>query len=65
MIAINDGKLNKLNNDYRNWLNDAEKNLENAKSEQQKFEAQKKYEEKQSFILRYKNGIEVRFKGLM
>ncbi len=61
LTAINDGKLNMLDTTYRNWINNAEKKLENVKSEQQKFEAQKEYERNQSCILKYKNGIDISF----
>ena len=61
LTAINDGKLNMLDTTYRNWINVTEKKLKNAKSEQQKFEAQKEYEKNQAYILKYKNGIEISF----
>ena len=44
LTVINDGNFNTLNTYYRDWLNDAEKKLADAKSEQEKFEAQKRYE---------------------
>ena len=61
LTVINDGNFNTLNTYYRDWLNDAEKKLADAKSEQEKFEAQKRYEREKGRILQYKNGIEIKF----
>ena len=61
LTVINDGNFNTLNTYYRDWLNDAEKKLADAKSEQEKFEVQKRYEREKGRILQYKNGIEIKF----
>lgn len=56
--AINDGKLNLLRNEYIKWTLQAEKSLINAKTEAEKFEAEKNYNLNISRVKRYKDGVE-------
>lgn len=56
--AINDGKLNLLRNEYIKWTLQAEKSLINAKTEAEKFEAEKNYNRNLSWVKRYKDGVE-------
>ncbi|MCD7954188.1 MAG: AAA family ATPase [Lachnospiraceae bacterium] len=61
LSAINDGKLNHINETYQRWLDIAEKKLKSATTEGEKFQAEKNYQEKLSFIKKYKDGIDIRF----
>lgn len=61
LTAINDGKLNKINTDYRRWIEDAEKRLNNANSEQGRFEVKRELERYHSFLEKYSDGIELTF----
>ena len=58
LSAINDGKFNKIKQDYERWLSDAEKRLANAETETAKFEAKKEYDKWFSYLVKYKDGIE-------
>ena len=63
LSAINDGKFNKIKQDYERWLSDAEKRLANAETETAKFEAKKEYDKWFSYLVKYKDGIELSFKN--
>ncbi len=56
--AVNDGKLIELYDQYIPWLSEAEKKLEQAKTQSEIYEAQKNYQEKLSWVEEYKNGVE-------
>lgn len=63
LTAINDGKLNMMKTSYRQWISDAKRGLARANTEQEKYEAQKIYDNNQSYLAKYKNGIELEFKN--
>lgn len=62
--AINNGKLNELHEQYMHWLLNSEKRIKSAKTEAEKFEAQKLHENNLSLVKRYKNGVELIFNGM-
>lgn len=61
LAAINDGKLNKMNHDYRTWIANAKKRLDNANTEKEKFTAEQNLKDNCSLLSKYKDGIEVDF----
>lgn len=61
LMAINDGHLNMVNKDYKEWIESAEKRLNNANSEQERFEAKKNLKRNNSFLEKYSDGIELKF----
>lgn len=63
LTAINDGKLNMMNTSYKQWIDNAEKKINDAKTEQEKYDAQREYEKNKAYLLKYKNGIEIEFKN--
>lgn len=62
--AINDGKLNTLSDKYVPWLLKAEENMENSKSEEDKYSAEKEYHEWLGRIQKYQDGVELSFHGV-
>lgn len=61
LTVIVDGKLQKLERDYPRWLNQAKVEMENAKNEDERYEAQKNYQDYIQWIKKYKDGISVDF----
>lgn len=59
--AINDGKLNKLLNEYMAWLLTSEENLRKAQTQAEKHKAEKDYQEKLLLIKQYKDGADIFF----
>ena len=62
--AINDGKLNTLSDKYVPWLLKAEENMENSKSEEDKYSAEKEYHKWLGRIQEYQDGVELSFHGV-
>lgn len=56
--AVNDGKLIELYDQYIPWLSEAEKELEQAKTESEIYESQRNYQDELSRVKQYKNGVE-------
>ena len=61
LTAINEGKLNEVTGNYTRWVAEAKQRLENAVTEKEKFEAEKDYKRKCSYLNKYKNGIDLSF----
>lgn len=61
LMAINHGHLNEVNKDYKEWIESEEKRLNNANSEQERFEAKKNLKRNNSFLEKYSDGIELKF----
>ena len=59
--AINKGELTKLESEYVKWLRDSEKKLRQAKTEAERFEAEKEYQRWFEWVKKFKDGIEVTF----
>ena len=59
--AINDGKLNRLLNEYMAWLLASEENLRKAQTQAEKHKAEKDYQEKLLLIKKYKDGADILF----
>lgn len=57
--AVNDGKLNELSDHYIPSMNNAVNRIKNAKTENQKFEAEKSYQTWQRSVEKYKDGINI------
>lgn len=62
--AINDGKLNTLSDQYVPWLLKAEENMENSKSEEDKYSAEKEYHQCLGRIQKYQDGVKLSFHGV-
>lgn len=62
--SINDGRLMRLCNEYKQWLLDSEKKLNGVKTEAERFEAQQEHELNLSLIKEYKNGVELIFNDI-
>lgn len=56
--AVNDGRLIELYDQYIPWLSEAEKELEQAKTESEIYESQRNYQDELSRVKQYKNGVE-------
>lgn len=59
--VIVDGQLQNLERNYPAWKNQAKVQLENAKNEDERYEAQQAYQNQAQWIKKYKDGISVDF----
>lgn len=59
--AINDRKLKMLKEDYVLWLGNAERALNAALNENEKYEKEKNYKEKLRLITQYSDGLDLQF----
>lgn len=61
LAVIVDGNLQALEKDYPRWLNNEKADMEKAKTENERYKAQRQYQRSLQFIQRYKDGICVAF----
>lgn len=59
--AINEGRLTKVKTNFKRWYIEAYESYQNAKTEQEKFECKKEYEQWKSNYSKYCDGLELEF----
>lgn len=62
--ALNEGNLLRLIEDYPRWRSAEKEQMDSAKSENERYEAERKYRRYSEWIDRYSNGVQVKLNGL-
>lgn len=61
LSAVNKGELKKLKKDFMQWLQKSEKDLKKAKTEAERFEAEKDYRRCLGWVKEYRDGVDITF----
>lgn len=61
LAAINDGKLEQITNQYLQWINEAQHDMQIAKTDMEKHRAKQEYDKWEKQLHKYRDGIEVIF----